>query len=76
MNDVDMHVDDMESCASGLSTSRHEYKIEMFAKEVSEEGAPLKESLLEALPAQSQAMNVLSDDYLRTIDGWWSSVSL
>jgi hypothetical protein len=75
-NDVDMHVDDMEFCASGVSTaSRNECKIEieMSAKEVSGEWTPLKGEPLEALASQSRATNALSvgDGYLRTIESWW-----
>ena len=73
-NDMDMHSDDVESCASGVSTaSRHQRKIEASAKEVSGKGT---ECFLEALAAQSRATNASGDDYLRTIESWRSSVSI
>lgn len=73
--DLDMQVDDLESYTSGVSTPRHECKVEMFAK-VSGKGTPLKESFLEALAAQSRTTNALGDSHLRTVESWRSSVSV
>lgn len=75
---TDMHYDNMDSDASSVSTRfRDEWRMEEApAKEMSGEGAPLKESLLQALTAQSRVANVLGDDYFRIIENWRSSVSV
>jgi hypothetical protein len=77
-DNIDMHYDDMESDASSVSMGcRDEWRMEeASAKEVSGEGAPVKESLLQALTAQSRVTHALGDDYFRTIENWRSSVSV
>lgn len=73
--EMNMQSDDIESGVSSASTSikshiHNEWKMNMPGERI-----PLKESVLDGITAQSQAMSMLGDDYFPNIGRWQLSIS-